>query len=381
MLDYRGVQQQANDVEKQADAIRANAVGRELTAEEKTSINQYEITATSLASLAGDMQAREQVELRAFVKNGTPLSDVGGAGVAEFMDHMRTGREIQNAALSTTDANGGWLVAEPLHAALIEKVRRIDPIYDLARHFDVTGDAALQLPYKASHGAVANATETEARTEQTEPTFTSAVLTTNDYYSDQRATQLMIDSVPDMESMILGWQYADIYEQLGVDLAVGNGTTKASGLFAATSVYTNKLSGAAGAIVNTNFLTLATALHPRYRLNAVWLMNGATLAVVSGMGHPAAIGSTPLCDWSSGTPHIMGRPVRECASAPDIGAANFPVAYGDLEQGYAIGIHRSPTVLRDPFTDVPRVRFYALARMGGCPYDAQAILLLKSNAA
>jgi len=44
-----------------------------------------------------------------------------------------------------------------------------------------------------------------------------------------------------------------------------------------------------------------------------------------------------------------------------------------------VGIHRSTSILRDPYTAAPYVRFYAIARMGGCAWDYQAVRLLKSN--
>ena len=71
--------------------------------------------------------------------------------------------------------------------------------------------------------------------------------------------------------MLLGWMAEDIQEQAGVDAVAGDGTTKIKGLFAETANYTTKLSGSAGAIVNTNFLTMYFALPIKYRRNAKWV--------------------------------------------------------------------------------------------------------------
>jgi HK97 family phage major capsid protein len=108
-------------------------------------------------------------------------------------------------------------------------------------------------------------------------------------------------------------------------------------------------------------------------------MNSSTLATVMGFSHPAASGYVPLVDWSTGAPMILGKPVLECTSAPDIGAANYPIAFGDIGQGYAVGTHRRPTVLRDPYTATPKIRYYALARLGGAVWSPEAVILLKSN--
>jgi hypothetical protein len=45
----------------------------------------------------------------------------------------------------------------------------------------MSGDTVLKLPTKATHGAVANAAETAARSQQAEPTFSGPELTCYDY--------------------------------------------------------------------------------------------------------------------------------------------------------------------------------------------------------
>ena len=56
------------------------------------------------------------------------------AAMADFRHYLKTG-EIRDASLSTTDANGGYIVPEPAHAELIEKVRKADPIFGNATLF------------------------------------------------------------------------------------------------------------------------------------------------------------------------------------------------------------------------------------------------------
>lgn len=370
--DYRTVEQAAIDAQARADEIRTK---------DPRAATDLDIQAAGLNELSASMQAREQHELTAIASGGASLASIGTPAVSEFLGYLRTGAEIQNASLSSTDANGGYVIPEPLHAALIEKVRAADPIFARAAHFDmVGGDATVVLPYKSAHGAVANAAEAGARSEQNSPTFAAASLTAFDYYTDQRATQQWLDSVKGAEELQLGWIVGDIMEQFGADLADGDGNGKAAGVFAATSGdYTLKASGSASAIANTNFLSLYTALHPKYRPNSCWLMSSATLAVAMGFAHPAASSTVPLVDMSAadGIPRILGKPVFECA-APEIAGDAFPVFYGDLAQAYVIGTHHFPvSVLRDPYTATPKVRFYGLARLGGCPWDVQAGVLLQ----
>ena len=337
----------------------------------------------ALEETAGEMRDAELAELREIVSGGQSLGGAGQtadeAAMAAFRQYLKTG-EIMDASLSTTDANGGYIVPEPAHAELIEKVRKADPVFGNATLFRLTGDTVIQLPYKSAHGAVANAAETGARSEQNAPTFTSPTLTCYDYYTDQRATQQVLDSVAGFENMLLGWIAEDIQEQAGADAVAGNGSTKIKGLFAETSgKYALKLSGSAGALVNTNFLTVYFSLPVKYRRGGDWLMNGATLATVAAMAYPN-MSNIPLATQdSAGNWSILGKRVLESDSAPAIGAAAYPVAFADVKAAYAVGIHRNTSILRDPYTATPYVRYYGLARMGGCAWDYQAAILLKSN--
>jgi HK97 family phage major capsid protein len=99
---------------------------------------------------------------------------------------------------------------------------------------------------------------------------------------------------------------------------------------------------------------------------------------VIGFAYPN-LNNTPLVENRNGSFYILGKPVIEVDDAPAIGAANFPVAFGDLKQGYAAGIHKNVSILRDPYTAAPNVRFYGLGRMGGTVWNKDAVILLKSN--
>lgn len=297
-----------------------------------------------------------------------------------FRSYLKTGVE-DRAILAGTDANGGFIVPEPVHAPLIEKFRKVSPLLADVTVFNMTGDTTLYLPRKDSHGAVANATETGARSNQTEPTFTNASLQAFDYYTDQRVTQQFLDSVDGAENQVTEWIYGDFAEKFQSHIAAGAGTgsQQPAGLFLASSTYSTQLSGSAGALTNTSFLTTFFSLPQKYRAAAKWYLSPATLSSIIGFAYPN-LNNTPLVQTTAnGTFTILGKPVVEVDDAPTIGAANFPVAFGDLAQGYAVGIHKTASILRDPYTAAPYVRFYGVGRMGGTPWNKDAVVLLKSN--
>lgn len=378
MFDYRELEARAQQA--QVRVLELTQADADPSGRNRDELMRLLGEINALEDAAGRLRDAELAELRAIASQGTPAGGVDpqAQALADFRHFLLTG-EIRNASMSTTDANGGYLVPEPRHAELIEKVRAVNPIFSMATVFDMTGgDTVIQLPYKSGHGVVTNAAEAGARSEQNAPTFTSPTLTCYDYYTDQRATQQLLDSVAGIEEQLLQWIYEDIYEQAETDAASGNGTTKIKGLFACTSEYSADLSGTANAMNNTCWLTTYFKLPLKYRRNAVWLMSSATLGVAAAYADPASA-NIKLANLVGDQWMIYGKPVVECDSAPAIGDGQYPVAFGDVRSGFAVGIHRNVSVLRDPFTSAPKIRFYGLARLGGCAWDYQAIRLIKSD--
>lgn len=382
MFDFRQFEEDAKHLQARVTELTAK---EDRSADERDEIMSLMGQIHALEDAAGQVKDAELVELRALAASGTQVGEVGPtpaeAEVAAFKNYLKTGKvgPILDASLSTTDANGGFLVPEPEHATLIEKIRLADPIFGNATVFNMTGDTTMLLPYKSAHGVVTTATETGARTEQNAPTFTSPSLVCYDYYSDQRATQQYLDSVAGAESQLMGWMYEDVMEQAGADAVIGSGATKIKGLFAETDKYTTALSTSAGAILNSNFIAMYFALPVYFRSNAKFIMASATLATATAFALPSNA-NVPLCTVDgNGVWRIYGKEVLESDSAPAIGAANYPIAFGDIKAAYAVGIHRNTTILRDPYTATPKIRFYSVARLGGCAWNYAAMRLLKSN--
>lgn len=343
--------------------------------------------------LASELREAELVELREVVARGHKVD--GGKSPEDqkadderraFSSYMKTGdvpAELR-ASMSTTDANGGYIVPEPTHATFVDLARAYNPIFKNATMFQLNGDTTMYLPYKLTDGVATTATETGARSEQNAPTLGNQSLICYDYYTDQRATQTFLDSAnvngQPAEEWLVQQVYDDIFEKAELDAVTGTGSTAITGMFSTTaaSYYTTSLSGTANALSNTAFLTWFFALHPKYRGNAKWVMNSTTLATVAGYAWPNTYDK--LCDiGADGVVRILGKEVLETENAPAIGNGLIPVAFGDISKGYAVGVHRNISVLRDPYTSAPKVRFYGLGRLGGVPWDPNAILLCKSD--
>ena len=379
-MDYIAMDRQAEELRAAGAALAAKGEG--LAPEERDSLMKITGKLEELDRLRVEARDAALEEARAIAETGKAVGGQAAedASAAAFRDFIRTGAVDRAALIAGTDANGGYVVPEPVHGPLIEKFRKVSPLLQDVTVFNMSGDTKMYLPRKATHGVVASATETGARSEQTEPTFENITLEAFDLYTDQRASQTFLDSVDGAEGQVMNWIYEDFAEQFNADIAAGagSGSQKAAGLFKASSTYSTTLSGSAAALTNTGFLTQFFALPQKYRAAAKWYLSSASLSAIMGLAFPN-LNNTPLVENRNGTFFILGKPVVEVDDAPAVGAANYPVAFGDLAKGYAVGIHKSVSILRDPYTATPNVRYYAIGRMGGTPWDKDAVILQKSN--
>ena len=378
-IDYRAIDRQAEELR----AAGAELAGKgELANEERDRLMNITGRLEELDRLRIEARDAENEELRAIAENGRRVGETAEAdkSAAAFRSFIKTGAE-DRSILAMTDANGGYVVPEPVHAPLIEKFRKVSPLLQDVTVFNMTGDTTMFLPRKDTHGATANATETGSRTQQTEPTFTNATLQAFDYYTDQRVSQQFLDSVDGAENMVTEWIYGDFAEKFQSHIAqgAGSGSQQPAGLFLASSSYATQLSGSAAALTNASILQTFFSLPQKFRPTAKWYLSPATLSTLMGFAMPN-LNNTPLVQTTAdGKFSILGKPVVEVDDAPAIGASNFPVAFGDLGQAYAVGIHKTASILRDPYTAAPLVRFYGLSRMGGTVWNKDALVLLKSN--
>ena len=139
--------------------------------------------------------------------------------------------------------------------------------------------------------------------------------------------------------------------------------------------------GAAGAFADDapadTLLQLIYTPRTQFRAGGRFVMNRRTVSTVrkfkDGEGNYI---------WSpAGAPgqtsSLLGYPVTEIETMPDIAANSFSVAFGDFAKGYLIVDRAGLRVLRDPYSAKPYVLFYTTKRVGGGVQNFDAIKLLK----
>ena len=77
------------------------------------------------------------------------------------------------------------------------------------------------------------------------------------------------------------------------------------------------------------------------------------------------------------TASLLGYPVTEIETMPDVAAGSLSIAFGDFARGYLIVDRAGVRVLRDPYSAKPYVLFYTTKRVGGGVQNFDAIKLMK----
>lgn len=387
-LDYRAYQQIATDSRRAIASISnaARADGRRLDPGELETVRVEEASARVADLAAITAQREEQAELRGVVAGGHPLASgpEDREQVNQFYDYLHTGvvgTSISDLGIDT-GGSGEYLVPEPILAPLAERARATNPIMAGAFHWDLTGhDATAELPIK-TNGVAGHASELATRTETTEASFSSRTVSCREIYSDSRISTQWLDSVPNAEALVTNWAVGDLWDVFEADCAAGSGSNGATGLFsaAAAGIFQTVFSGSAATLLNTSPYKLVALLNPKYAQSAVWLMNQATLAILSGFAMPSNA-NIALVDWSSNPPTMYGIKIMLQTSAPSVGAGVYCLALADLANAYVVAQHRAPGMLRDPFTasGTGQIRYFATMRIDGQPWNPEAAVLCRCS--
>lgn len=220
--------------------------------------------------------------------------------------------------------------------------------------------------------------EDAPRTDTDTPKLKKKTIQAHEIYAQPKATQSIID---DSEINIEGWlaeRLIDSFVKLENEAFItGDGSYRPKGLLLDGKVDTI----AAGPVVTPEVLIkLIGALDEGYLANASFLMNRGTLSAIQGLKDDTGrfIWQQSLTDPLQQS--VFGVPIVICSHMPEIGADSLSIAIGDFKSAYKIVDRSGINLLRDPYTDKPFVRFYAVKRVGGDVVNSDAVKFAKFSA-
>lgn len=313
-----------------------------------------------------------------------------------FLSFMRKGNdeglgELQAKALSAgSNPDGGYVVPVELDRTIDRVLSEVSPIRAISSVMQISTDL-LRKPVNMGGAGSGWVGETQSRPQTNTPTLNMLEFPVMELYANPAATQTLLDDAYiNIEQWLADEVQITFAEQEGAAFVNGNGVARPHGFLAYPTVAnTNYAWGKLGFTVSGGaadfaasdpedvFIDLIHSLKAGYRQGARFVMNSATLAKVRKFkdGNGNFIWQPGL---QAGQPdRLLGYAITEAEDMPDVGAGEFPIAFGNFNRGYQIVDRIGTRILRDPFTNKPFVQFYTTKRVGGGVKNFEAIKLLK----
>jgi len=293
---------------------------------------------------------------------------------------------------TASDPDGGYTTTPTLSRSILEKIRLVSPMRQICRVIPIeTG--VYEEPREEDESDAEGAGELEARDETDGPSFGLLRIPVKELYAQPAMSQTLLEDSPyNVGAWLEGKLVKKFARAEGAAFVSGATPNRPVGFLEYSQSSDGDSDRAVGTIqtVSSGHATLIKAdglkdlcftVSAVYRQeNAVWLMNSNTGLAISKLknGNGDYIWSDSL---SSGMPNfLLGFPVKFDENMPEIAAGATPVAFGSFENGYTIIDRLQISILRDPFSAKPYVRFYSRRRVGGGVHDSCAIKLLKIEA-
>lgn len=317
-------------------------------------------------------------------KPGAKPSDDGegrasGEYKKEFWNAMRKKNyyDVTNTLTIGENSEGGYLVPDEFERKLVEGLEEEEFFRTLASVINTTsGDR--KIPVVSSKGEAAWIEEGEDYPED-DDTFRQVTIGAFKVATNIKVSEeLLNDSAFDIEAYISKEFARRIAAKEEEAFFVGDGQGKPTGIFDATA------GGEVGTTTSTQSVTfddvidLFHSLKSPYRNKAVWIVNDSTVKVLrklkdkndNYLWQPSVKDGQP--------DRILNRPVYTSVYAPEIGAGNCPIAFGDFSYYWIADRQgRSFKRLNEIYATKGQIGFIGSQRVDGKLILPEAVKLLK----
>lgn len=342
--------------------------------------------------------AGAQARLDRIVSEGRrpELAPGGGSAVqpevkAAFDGYMRAGAMLEvKAGLSTAPTSGGYVVPEQTERAIERRLMAGSPMREIATVRTVAA-GVFRKPVSIAGVGSGWVAETAARPQTDPATLALLEFPSADLYACPAATQTLLDdALVDLDE----WLAAEVEDAFAAQeteaFVNGDGANKPRGFLDYDVVADAEqewgeigyvASGAAGGFATTSptdrLIDLVYAPKAQYRPNARFVMNRRTVSAVRKFKDADGNYIWQPAQRAGETASLLGYPLTEIETLPDVAANATAIAFGDFRRGYLIVDRAGVRVLRDPYSAKPYVLFYTTRRVGGGVQDFDAIKVMK----
>jgi HK97 family phage major capsid protein len=315
---------------------------------------------------------------------------------AAFDGYVRTGRELGleiKAGLSSAPTSGGYVVPPETERAIERRLMATSPMREIATVRTVAA-GVFRKPVSTAGIASGWVAETAARPETDPATLALLEFPAADLYANPAATQTLLDdALVDLDEWLASEVEDAFAAQETAAFVNGDGVNKPKGFLGYSILADDShvwgslgyvASGAAGAFAATTpadrLIDLIYAPKAQYRPNARFVMNRKSVSVVRKFKDADGNYIWSPAGRPGETASLLGYPVTEIETMPDIAANSHAIAFGDFQRGYLIVDRAGVRVLRDPYSAKPYVLFYTTKRVGGGVQNFDAIKVMKFSA-
>jgi len=317
-----------------------------------------------------------------------------------FANFLRTGESRYAAEAKAVQVgvpgDGGYAVPTWFDAQVLSVMSRSTPLFDLVKRNLVSNFPARHIVSLGLSGA-GWVNETAARPATNSPTLAIVENAGADCYANPQITRWALDDIHfNAEEWLSNEIGLELAANIQAAIVTGNGINQPLGFLTAPNATTSDnagrpfgtlqfvKTGVAGGLPATTtalidfLLAIVHSLNQRYRQGGAWLMNSTTLGELrkakDTTNRPVLLDSL-----ASGQPAtLLGYSIFEVADMPDLAANAFPIAFGDFRRGYVLDEHEAGLrIIVDQVTNKPYIGFYSVRRVGGKPFDTNAIKLAK----
>jgi len=294
------------------------------------------------------------------------------------------------AGLSSASNSAGYVVPPETERAIERRLMAGSPMREIATVRTV-GSGVFRKPVSMAGVQAGWVAETAARPETDPATLALLEFSSADLYACPAATQsLLDDALIDLDE----WLAAEVEDAFAAQetaaFVSGDGVNKPKGFLAYANAAEGTqtwgqigtvASGAAGGFASTNpadkLIDLIYAPKAQYRPNGRFVMNRRTVSAVRKFKDADGNYVWSPATRPGETASLLGYPVTEIETMPDVAANSLSIAFGDFARGYLIVDRAGVRVLRDPYSAKPYVLFYTTKRVGGGVQNFDAIKLMK----
>jgi HK97 family phage major capsid protein len=341
--------------------------------------------AFAAATVAGTGQTPEGAALRAMLSGGLSALSTEQRNAM----YARVNTDIRAAMSTTTGSEGGYTVATEFSRSLIQAMKALFPVREVASEIQTATGAQMLFPTTDSTSEEGEIVGQNVQTIVGETTFGQASLDVYKYSSKSIALpfELIQDSMFNVEEYIQSLLKLRIGRIQNRHHTVGTGTGMPRGIV--TGAIAGKI-GAAGQTVTVTYDDLVDLEHsvdPFYRPSGKWMMHDDTLKALRKIkdtqGRPIFVPGYETGNAGGAPDRLMGREIVINQHMPVMAANAKSILFGDFSK-YLIRDVMDTTLFRmtdSAYTLRGQVGFVAFCRSGANMIDIGGAIKYYQNSA